>query len=254
MNYPLTSNVLVSIVSHNQDFLVANLLEDLSKLETSISILVTDNLPPTDQYPVEGTSRIKRKTNRMPKGFAENHNSAFSHCGSPFFCVVNPDVRFLTNPFPQLLDCFADPRVGVAAPLVLASSGNLEDSARSFPTPRQLLAKFLRIKMDISHNTTRHPVLVDWVAGMFMLFRAEAFRDVGGFDEKFYLYYEDVDICARLWRAGWKVIYYPGISIIHDAQRTSRHDPRYMRWHATSMLRYFWKHYGRLPKRSDPLT
>lgn len=83
-----------------------------------------------------------------------------------------------------------------------------------------------------------------------MLFRAEAFRDVGGFDGAFFLYYEDVDICARLWQAGWKVIYHPGISIIHDARRSSRRDPHYMRWHAASMLRYLWKHYGRLPKHS----
>jgi hypothetical protein len=83
---------------------------------------------------------------------------------------------------------------------------------------------------------------------MFMLFRAEAFQDIGGFNEEFFLYYEDVDICARLWKAGWKVVLHPGVSVIHDAQRASRHNPRHMAWHLSSMARYFWKHSGRLPK------
>jgi N-acetylglucosaminyl-diphospho-decaprenol L-rhamnosyltransferase len=85
------------------------------------------------------------------------------------------------------------------------------------------------------------------VAGMFLLFRAEAFRDVGGFDAKFHLYYEDVDICARLWKSGWKVMCDPGVTVVHEAQRASRHNFRYMRWHAASMARYFGKHLGRLP-------
>lgn len=92
------------------------------------------------------------------------------------------------------------------------------------------------------------PLPVDWIGGMFMLFRSSAFASVGGFDEKFFLYYEDVDICARLWTAGYRVLVCPAASVIHDAQRASHHDWHYRLWHAQSMQRYFAKHWFRLPR------
>src|SRR5690606_14674162 len=92
------------------------------------------------------------------------------------------------------------------------------------------------------------PIPVDWAAGMFMLFRAEAFEAIGGFDEGFHLYYEDVDICTRLWIAGWKVMLHPGVQVVHDAQRTSHRNFRYMRWHVSRKARYLRKPTGGLPK------
>ena len=83
---------------------------------------------------------------------------------------------------------------------------------------------------------------------MFMLFRAEAFFRVGGFDEDFFLYYEDVDICTRLWKDGSRVLACPGAQVIHEARRASRRNVRYMRWHAASLLRYLGKYWLRLPK------
>lgn len=87
----------------------------------------------------------------------------------------------------------------------------------------------------------------DWVAGMFMLFPSAAFEAVGGFDENFYLYYEDVDICVRLRHLGYRVAVMRGASVVHNARRDSRRCLRFARWHAASMARYFWKHWGRLP-------
>lgn len=84
-------------------------------------------------------------------------------------------------------------------------------------------------------------------AGIFMLFSAKDFRAVDGFDEKYFLYYEDVDICARLWKAGRHVLACPKALVIHEARRTSRKNFHYMQWHMMSMARYFWKHWGRLP-------
>jgi GT2 family glycosyltransferase len=84
---------------------------------------------------------------------------------------------------------------------------------------------------------------VDWVAGMFMLFTAEAYRAVGGFDERYFLYYEDVDICRRLRARGNKIVYEPAVPVIHEARRASRRDPRLMRMHAASALRYLLSRY-----------
>jgi hypothetical protein len=87
----------------------------------------------------------------------------------------------------------------------------------------------------------------EWVAGMFMMFRNSAYKKLNGFDEHFFLYYEDVDICVRAWKVGLKVLACPSVSVVHDARRESRRNIRYLWWHLTSMIRYFVKHWGRLP-------
>ncbi|MGH8765371.1 MAG: glycosyltransferase, partial [Burkholderiales bacterium] len=79
---------------------------------------------------------------------------------------------------------------------------------------------------------------VDWVAGMFMLFRSDAFRAAGGFDESYFMYYEDVDICRRIGAAGRSVTYNPAAEVIHAAQRASRRKPRLALYHLASALRF----------------
>jgi GT2 family glycosyltransferase len=77
------------------------------------------------------------------------------------------------------------------------------------------------------------------MAGMFMLFRSELYRAVKGFNEAYFLYYEDADLCRRLHRAGKSVIYNPKAEIIHDARRASHTNPRLAFHHISSALRYF---------------
>ena len=76
------------------------------------------------------------------------------------------------------------------------------------------------------------------LAGMFMLFRSEVFRRLGGFDERYFLYYEDVDLCLRLRQLGYDVLLEPGAEALHDARRASRSSPRHLLWHARSLARF----------------
>jgi hypothetical protein len=246
----------LSLVSHGQAALANHFLRDLERTHEVAELVVTENLP--DSGLVMPTHLpVRHLQNPSPMGFAGNHNQAFEGCESPFFCVANPDIRLLSNPFPGLLAAMQDPRVGLVAPLVLSPAGHPEDNARRFPTPWNLGRKLLGGddgRYHLQPGKALSPQPVEWVAGMFLLFRSEAFRDVGGFDAKFHLYYEDVDICARLWKSGWKVVCDPGVTVVHEAQRASRHNPRYMSWHAASMARYFFKHLGRLPSARSTTT
>lgn len=242
------SKVSLSVVSHRQGELANELLGDVGHYCPNLDVLVTCNVPEQATIHGEDLPNLRRFENASAQGFGANHNAAFQHCDNPFFCVANPDVRLLNDPFPEMIACMDDPKVGLVAPRVVDPAGNWEDSARYFPTPVNLAAKMFRLNEGRYPVAGEAPMLVDWVAGMFMLFRAEAFRDIGGFDDGFFLYYEDVDICARLWKAGWKVMLHPGVSVVHAAQRTSRRNPRYMAWHLSSMARYFAKHLGRLPR------
>lgn len=244
----------LSMVSHGQSTLANRFLQDLQGMPGVDELVVTQNIPDAPMLLPDGLTTW-RHANPAPMGFAENHNRAFEGCQASHFCVANPDLRLSGNPFPGLLAAMQDPEVGLVAPLVLSPAGLPEDNARRFPTPWNLGLKLLGMsdgRYHLSPAEQLAPQPVEWVAGMFLLFRAEAFRDVGGFDAKFHLYYEDVDICARLWKAGWKVVCDPGVTVIHEAQRASRRNPRYMRWHAASMARYFVKHLGRLPHVPPP--
>ncbi len=237
--------MLISVVSHNQSELALAFLRDLHELSPSTTVVFTNNTTePMPHWP-EGWSVVCVQNASM-KGFAANHNQALKNAQTEFVCVANPDIRLTSNPFPALLSVMDDPTVGLVVPQVLNPIGQVDDSVRRFPAPWHLMLKLFGKydgRMTLSPN---HPQSVPWAAGMFMLFRKEAFDAVGGFDEGFHLYYEDVDICARLWQSGWRVVHQPSAKVVHHAQRASRRNWQYFRWHIASILRFFMKHWGHI--------
>ena len=217
--------------------LVKYLLSDLQAHCSAdhIEIILTRNVAePHDFNPGGLTFPIRLIDNPSPKGFGANHNAAFKIATGDYFCVLNPDIRLKENPFPALIALAEQTAVGVVAPRIVNTSGLREDSARRFPTPRELLRKALGGKSEV---VTDAP---DWVAGMFMLFPAPVFRAMGGFDKRFFLYYEDVDLCARLALAGYKRLVCPDVAVVHDARRSSHRRLRYAAMHMRSILRFFF--------------
>lgn len=233
--------VSVSVVSHGQGALVAALLRDLAAhVRTPIEVLVTVNIPESLPFETGGWPfPVRLIENAARKGFGANHNAAFRASAAPFFCVLNPDIRLARDPFPPLVALAELPRTGVAAPLIRGPGGGIEDSARPFPTPWSILRKALAGPPPPSPPPASGTVRPDWVAGMFMLFRREVYAELGGFDARYFLYYEDVDLCARLRLAGRDVVLTAEAEAVHDARRQSHRDPRYLRWHLGSMLRFF---------------
>lgn len=233
--------VSVSVVSHGQGALVGTLLADLAAhVSTPLEVILTVNIPETlafDRASFDFPIRVLE--NPTPRGFAANHNAAFQDSRGPAFCVLNPDIRIGRDPFPDLLACLRDPGVGVAAPLIKNPVGDIEDSARRFPTPFSILRKAWHRRIEIDYPIGSEPIHPDWVAGMFMLFPRQVFASLRGFDERYFLYYEDVDLCARMRLAGKRVVLCPSAVVIHDARRRSMSSLRHARWHASSMTRYF---------------
>lgn len=233
--------VSISIVSHNHGALIAALLGDLSdQITTSIEVILTLNVAEDPSLRVERFRfPIRILRNAAPRGFAANHNAAFREAKSEYFCVMNPDIRMSSDPFPILLDCLRDPDVGVAAPMILNSAGQVEDNARRFPTPWMIILKIFQTRIALDYSLGDTPIHPDWVAGMFMLFPRDAYSGVGGFDERYFLYYEDVDLCGRLTLSGKRVVLCPSVSVMHDARRQSRRNVRHVWWHLSSMWRFF---------------
>jgi GT2 family glycosyltransferase len=113
-----------------------------------------------------------------------------------------------------------------------------EDSARRFPSVPSLAAKLLGFAPRLDYAIGSEPFSPDWVAGMFLAFRREVFAAVDGFDERYFLYYEDVDLCRRLRASGFDVRLVPGARVTHLARRESRRSFRHLRWHVASVTRY----------------
>jgi N-acetylglucosaminyl-diphospho-decaprenol L-rhamnosyltransferase len=232
----------VSIVSHLQGDLVKLLLDDIEKYCKSVSleVLLTLNHAETLEINVKDYSfPISIHLNSAPQGFGANHNRAFFRSLGRTFCIMNPDIRLTHNPFQLLLECLNNESVGLVAPMVLSENGTVEDSARRFPTPLKLLCKALGRCKGNDYDVNDKIYFPDWVAGMFMLFRREVFAKLGGFDEKYFLYYEDVDLCARMHLAGFKILLCTSIQVIHDARRESHRNFRYFKWHLTSIIKFF---------------
>ena len=213
-------------------------MDDLNNIEQScFDVIVTSNT--SENVPLNQDHRFSFSLikNNYPKGFGANHNQAFLKSDADFFIITNPDIRINTLSLDSLQSHYIHKKTGIVGPAILNPDGQPEDSARKFPNFYNLFLKLIgfQTRFDLPQSATS----VDWIAGMFMIIPKEVFKKVGGFDSKrFFMYYEDVDLCQRIRNLGYDVIYDPSQAVIHDAQRASRHNLLHMKWHLTSMFRF----------------
>lgn len=242
-----------SIVSHGQGALIEKLLSDFECLQFDLfEIIITLNFPENEDF-IRSHANLPIRTlrNTHKKGFGENHNAAFNQSSGEKFIIVNPDIRLPKQSFAVLWEHLTLPLVGACAPMIMSASGQPEDSARAFPTPSIIIKRFLKGHKEKAqdYDIAQQPIRVDWVAGMFIAFNRNSFAEVNGFDQSYFMYYEDVDICMRLKNAGYDIVLIPEVRVIHDARRTSRKNLLYLRWHMTSALRFTAKNYWHKFKR-----
>lgn len=240
--------ITASVISHGHGDMVWHLVDQLGVCPEISQIVVTLNVPET--CPAKVPAKVLIVKNDTPKGFGANHNAVFAVTHSEYYCVINPDIELTSNPFAVLLGALSDHSVGLAAPLVVGPDGLPEDSMRHFLTPWSM------VKRTFGFNSGAYPlkkadreISPDWVAGMFLLFRSDAYSKVRGFDERYFMYCEDADICTRLWQLNYKVVGCLSASVIHNAQRASHRSLKHLIWHLRSMVRYFFSHASALPNK-----
>lgn len=193
---------------------------------------------------------VERMGNR---GFGAGHNLAIRKAleqGSDYHLVANADLWWEGDVItPMLRRLESDPQTGLIAPRTLYPDGSLQYTCRMLPSPAQLLLRrflprfFKRqddryLLKDLNHSA---PINAPYLLGCFMLFRSDALRKEGIFDERFFMYPEDIDITRRLHRR-WFTLYWPEVTIIHEHARESRKNMRMLRIHAQNMARYFNKY------------
>jgi hypothetical protein len=232
-----------SVISHGQMPLVNTLIADLIRSADPRlrRLVVTLNVPEPGTLRSEAAPfEVVVVHNDRALGFGANHNRAFQHCDTAWFAVLNPDLRLPAGELGALLTARA-PADGLLAPLILEADGEPADAARRLPTPWQVAARRL-------WRPRRGPdPEFDWLAGMCLVVSSEVFRSLRGFDERFFMYCEDTDLCLRMQLAGWRLHRIKSVRVVHDARRQSRHSPRHLIWHIESLLRLwtsriFWSY------------
>lgn len=227
--------LVISMVSHGHAPLVQPFLEALARLSaaTVSRVVLTQNLPEDDPREPPGgwpfTLQIRR--NARPIGFGANHNRALADASEPFVCVLNPDVALpYGDPFAALVQAADAAGVGCAYPMQVDAAGQVQDSERTLPTPLALWRR------RVLRQLPRAGAPVEWVNGACMVLPRTAWEAVDGFDEGYFMYCEDVDLCLRLRLAGLALVR-ASAQVQHVGQRASRRAWRPLWWHVRSLLR-----------------
>jgi GT2 family glycosyltransferase len=212
-------------------------------------LVVVANLPLRLEVP----ANARLLENERPLGFAANANRGVAETVSDFVVIANAD----TEPEPDAVAILADfaaggPRRGIVGPQLRYPDGGRQPSRRRFPTVTGTLVRRTPVRYLARHylldERPTEPVPADWMLGAFLLLRRELFDDLGGFDERFRLYGEDIELCYRAAKAGWERWYVPGAVVKHRyaAEIDRKLLTRQTIWHWRGIARFVRKHPERL--------
>ena len=248
-------SVAAVVVSHGH---AAEVRELLPVLRPQVDeVVVVANVPGS----AEGLpDNVRVVPNEVPLGFAANANRGIAATEGDWVLLVNPDAI----PDPDAvatLRSFAEsrPRCGIAGPRMVFPDGSWQPSRRRFPTVAGTVARRTPLRLLLrpferqrSHylldERPSEPVPADWMLGAFLLMRRAMLVELGGFDPRFRLYGEDIDLCYRAARAGWERWYVPAAVVRHayDRETDRRFLTRRTLWHWRGILRFVRKHPERL--------
>lgn len=231
---------------------IATLLKTLSVSPHVADIYIVDNSPErSDEF--DDLEKVLYVFNGENLGYGKAHNIAIRKTlqeETPYHLVVNPDVVFDPDILSDIVN-FMDnnPEIGHLMPKVLYPSGDVQYLCKLLPTPSDLLFRrflpraFTRKRMEtfeLRYSGYDHIMDVPYLSGCFMFLRTGALKEVGLFDERFFMYPEDIDLTRRIHRK-YRTVYYPGVSIIHGHAQSSYKDSRMLFVHIMNLVKYFNK-------------
>ncbi|MBI1812529.1 glycosyltransferase family 2 protein [Candidatus Peregrinibacteria bacterium] len=191
-------------------------------------------------------------------GYGQGNDFGIHRARGKYILIINPDNELEPRGLETMIAAMeADASIGILAPQLVHEDGTIRDSYRTFPTPTDIFIKrsrFLRslfphrMRRYLQHAEDPHTIRdVDWIAGACLLMRRDFYHSIGGFDPRFFLFFEDTDLCRRVWTAGKRVIYFPAVHATDRKHRLSEGGilsiltKRATRIHLWSAARYFWK-------------
>jgi hypothetical protein len=255
----MTPDVTAILVNYNAGNELAVALRSIQSdcAEVEWEAVVVDNAASDNSAAiVETFPRATLIRNPANVGFGRAVNQAAAVARAPRLLLVNPDCRLVSGAISTLRSVLdAEPSCAVVGPRIFDPDGTVQGSARGDPDmltglfgrtgALRVLLPFLpvarrNVVVEDAVRTGASSVVVDWLSGACMLIRRDAFTAAGGFDERFFLYWEDADLCRRLRNRGFQVRYVPGASAVHQVGRSSQTARRssIRAFHASAYLYY----------------
>ncbi len=253
----------IIILNYNTAKLIKYLLQNLESLALPFAyeVILVDNSPRRDLAQIEFLSELPyRLLFCSNHGYAHGNNFGIKAAQGEYVLILNPDIYLPVGELEKMLAFMAEhEEIGILGPKLLYPNGDYQYSCSRFPDwhlpfyRRSVLGKTRAGKNWLSHYLYfdydhQRPRAVDWLFGACLLVRKKAIEAVGGLDEKFFMYFEDLDWCRRFHRAGWQVWYYPLSAVIHFHHRDSADKSglrglftKLGRAHMVSWFKYMWK-------------
>jgi GT2 family glycosyltransferase len=223
-------------------------------------VIVVDNASHDDSVAMVRAEfpQVRLLANPTNRGFSGGNNDGIRLSRGRTLLLLNPDTEMQPGALAALLATLdGAPDVGMVGPRLLNSDGSTQPSRRRFPT----LATALLESTPLQPYFPDHPLLrryyladqpedqehdVDWITGACMLVRRSVIEQVGGFDEGYFMYSEELDLCRRIKRAGWRIVYQPAAVVIHHESQSADQDvpARHLRFNR-SKIRYVLRWHGR---------
>ena len=250
---PGNHKIFVAVVSHHNE---ADIIDSLKphhwhSANTAIVPIILSNVPSNSLKGYSYSHSMIYLENEAELGFGANNNKIFGYicdnlapAPSDYFFCVNPDIQTDAGTIRQISELMAMNGLSIAAPNLRNQHLELEDNIRSYPTLTDIILRFLvgSKKTTIDKGLFDKVSPVDWASGAFLCFRIGLYTRLKGFDESYYMYYEDADICRRGAALGEQTYYLPHVTAIHRASRKSRSLlSKHLRWHVSSAIRFLQK-------------
>lgn len=215
-------------------------LESLMSLD--LKLIVVDNSPTTylSKLCLSYENLIYIKTEKNI-GFGAGHNLAFKKVKSNFstHMIVNPDAYFEPKHIKEFLAWFKEEKnISLATPKVCNTDGSTQHIVRSIPTPISLLKRRLGIESGELHVEDKSIVNIPFAHGCFLVFKSDVYEKLGGFDEKFFMYMEDLDICIRAKNFG-RVVMNSNFEVYHEYRKGSSKSLKLLFFHTVSAFKFF---------------
>lgn len=231
----------IIIITYNSEKLIGPCLDSIYKTTKDLNyeVIIIDNASQdnTVSFLQKNYPKINLTLNRQNVGFARAVNQGIKKAGGEFILLLNPDMRVLDKTINKSLAYLEkNSDVGILGCQFLYPNMKIQASFGNFPS---LFTEFLQAtylykflpwgrfipESVLSKKRFKKIQEVDWLSGSYMLMRQKVFEKIGLFDENFFMYLEDVDFCFRAKEAGFKVVYFPKVQVIHYHMASTKKDP-----------------------------
>lgn len=240
------SFIIVEYHSINDIIACVNAIFEQKNAELEYEIIISSNSMYSLKQQEEAQKTVRSVMwifNEKNGGFAYAMNQGLKYATGDLLVIMNPDVRIKSG-LTEIVSYFqSHSEMGIIAPKIVNANGVIQDSFRSFITPWNFVYRHLQrlLKRKKSVEELSEPSEVDWVIGAFMMTSRTAFEKVGGLDDGYFMYCEDMDWCKRMHLQGYSVVYYPQAVIEYEGTRSARRSWKYAWIFIKSLFRYWTK-------------